>query len=246
MSHHHTLILQRRAVLRLAGCTIVALTAVPSLAASAPLKIGTIGAGNIGRTLGGVWVKAGHEVMFSSRHPEELKDMIAALNSNKARAGTVAEAVAFADVVLLAVPYSAMLGISKDHAKALAAKALVFDASNPSPGRDGAVAEEALKMGAGLHTASVLPGARIVRAFNAIGAARFGQGGRNSSGARIGIPMAGDDAGALKIAAALIDETGFEPVVVGNLDFGKHLRPRTPLGGEHTADEIRAIAATLK
>src|SRR5262249_59348717 len=44
-------------------------------------KIGIIGSGKIGGTIGGLWVKAGHSVFFSSRHPEELKDMVASLGS---------------------------------------------------------------------------------------------------------------------------------------------------------------------
>jgi predicted dinucleotide-binding enzyme len=213
-------------------------------AAQTPLKIATIGAGHIGGTLGAVWVKAGHQVMFSSRHPEELQDLVASLGP-KAQAGSVAEAVAFADVVLLAVPYGALPEIAKDYARDLARKALVFDACNPFPNRDGDVAAQALAKGAGLYTAELLPGAAIVRAFNAIPAARFGEGGLRD-GVRMGIPIAGDDKKALALASELIRETGYEPVVVGNLDFGKYLRPGTPLAGEHTPDQIRAISATLK
>ena len=124
-------------------------------------------------------------------------------------------------------------------------KAAVIDATNPSVGRDGEIATAALRMGAGLHTASLLPGAKLVRAFNAIGAARFGQGGRFPDGTRIGVPIAGDDTPAIGYASSLISATGFEPVLVGNLDFGRHLRPGTPLAGEHSPSEIKRIAAGL-
>jgi len=237
------MVLSRRTVLSLAA--MATLINARAFAGDAPLKIATIGAGNIGSTLGGVWAKNGHPVMLSSRHPEELKDEVAAMGPN-ARAGTVAEAVAFGDVILLAVPFSAMPGIAKDFAPQLAKKVLILDATNPIARRDGAMADEAVALGAGLATAKLLPGARIVRAFNAIGAARFGQGGRAADGTRIGIPVAGEDQQALAIATALINETGFEPVIVGNLDFGKHLRPGTPLAGERSADEIRKVAASLK
>src|SRR5579863_3070545 len=98
----------RRGVLRLsAGATgFAALAAKPlaSLAqtgpASPPLKIATIGAGREGGALGALFVKAGHPVMFSSRNPEELKDLVAGLGP-LAKAGTVAEAIAFGEVVLL-------------------------------------------------------------------------------------------------------------------------------------------------
>ncbi len=216
-----------------------------AFAAGAPLKIATIGAGNIGGTLGQVWVKGGHKVMLSSRKPEELADLVQKIGPG-ASAGTVEQAVAFADVILLAVPFGAVPAIAEEHAKALATKVLILDATNPVQRRDGAAADAAIDYGAGLYTAKLLPGAHIVRAFNAIGAARFGQGGRAADGTRIGIPMAGDDKRAIGIATDLINETGFEPVLVGSLEFGKNLRPGLPLAGEHSAAEIKQIAATLK
>jgi predicted dinucleotide-binding enzyme len=62
---------------------------------------------------------------------------------------------------------------------------------------------------------------------------------------KIGMPIAGDEK-AIAIASQLVRETGFEPVVVGGLDMGKYLMPGTPLAGEHTPDDVRSIAATLK
>ena len=125
-------------------------------AAGTPLKIGTLGAGRIGGTLGELWVKAGHPVMFSSRHPEELQGLVTSLGP-LAQAGTVADAIAFADAVLLAVPYRALPEIGKEHAGALAQKAVVIDACNPFPGRDGEIAVWARAKGAGLATRSCCP-----------------------------------------------------------------------------------------
>ncbi len=99
--------------------------------------------------------------------------------------------------------------------------------------------------GAGLATQKALPGARIVRAFNAIGAAQL-TALAHRAGEPVGVPIAGDDQKALALASGLIKEIGFEPVVVGGLAMGKYLVPRTPLGGVHTPDEVRAIVATLK
>jgi predicted dinucleotide-binding enzyme len=163
-----------------------------------------------------------------------------------AQAGTVAEAVNFADVVLLVVPYPAVREIGRDYGKALATKRLVIDVSNPSARRDG---EEIVKWvgeqgGAGLATAKLLPGARLVRAFNAIGSGRLAQAAHRP-GERVGVPIAGDDPQAVDLATRLIGEIGFEPVLVGGLKMGKYLVPGTPLGGEHTPDEIRRIAAGL-
>jgi predicted dinucleotide-binding enzyme len=227
----------------LLGAALLAVLPLAGRAAEGPFRIGTIGAGRIGGTLGGLWAKAGHPVMFSSRHPEELRDLVNSLGP-LAQAGTVEEAIAFAEVVLLAVPYRALPQIGKDYAGALAAKALVIDACNPFPGRDGQIATWAREKGAGLATAELLPGARLVRAFNAIGAGRLPELSHRKS-ERVGMPIAGDDSKAIAIASGLIREIGFEPVLIGPLAMGRHLVPGTPLAGEHSPEEIRSIAATL-
>ena len=108
----------------------------------------------------------------------------------------------------------------------------------------GDIADWALEKGAGLASAELLPGARVVRAFNAIGAASMGSAYQEPG--RIGMPIAGDDAEAVAIASALIVEIGYEPVLIGGLEMGKYLMPRTPLGGERSADEIRQIAADIE
>ena len=239
----------RRDFLRIAGSSAALFASAPLSVfaagppSSAPLKIATIGSGHIGSALGTLWVQAGHPVMFSSRHPEELKGLVDGLGP-LAHAGTVQEAIAFGDVVLLAVPYRALPQIGKDFASALASKVLVLDASNPIVARDGEVATWAREKGAGLASAELLPGAHIVRAFNAIGYMRLPEDAHRQ-GERIGIPMAGDDANAVAVASSLVREIGFEPVVIGRLAMGKYLIPGTPLAGEHTAEQIRQIVTTL-
>jgi predicted dinucleotide-binding enzyme len=210
-----------------------------------PLSISTIGAGRMGGALGTVFVKAGHRVMFSSRHPDTLKGRVEELGP-LARVGTVAEAVEFGDVVMVVVPYTAMEQIGKDYGNALAKKVLVIDVSNPIARRDGA---EIVKWvddqgGAGLATAKFLSGAHIVRAFNAIGSAKL-SADSHRQGELVGVPIAGDDPHAIDIASSLIREIGFDPVVIGGLAMGKYLVPGTPLGGEHTAAEIRQIVTNL-
>lgn len=232
----------RRDVLRL-GLLAAALPH-QSFAAPAPLKIATIGAGRMGSALGALFVKAGHPVMFSTRHPEELKDMVGGLGP-LAQAGTVADAVKYGDVIVLLVPYSAMPDLAKEHGAALAAKALVLDVSNPIVPRDGEIGAKAREVGAGTFLAGLMPGAKIVRAFNAIGAGNLATAA-NRSPERTGVPLAGDDQGALTVASTLVREIGFDPVVIGSLALGRHLIPGTPIGGEHTAAELRRIAATLK
>jgi 8-hydroxy-5-deazaflavin:NADPH oxidoreductase len=206
------------------------------------MKIGIVGSGRVGSAIGGVWVKAGHEVMFSSRHIESDRALAAKLGPN-ARAGTPREAAAFGDVLMISVPYRALPDVGKELADLIKGK-IVIDTCNPFVSRDGNIATWAREKGAGLASAELLPGARIVRAFNAIGAARMGAA--HEEPGRIGMPIAADDAQAVTVASRLIRDIGYEPVLIGGLAMGKYLMPGTPLAGEHTPAEIRRIAATLK
>ena len=209
------------------------------------MKIATIGAGREGGALGTLFAKLGHPVMFSSRHPEQLKELVAAAGPT-ARAGTTAEAVAFGEVIFLVVPYPAVEQIGKDFGPALATKPLILDVSNPIPARDGQeiVTQVAAQGGPGLATKKLLPGSKIVRAFNAISFATLEQNAHRP-GEPVGVPIAGDDPKAIDLANRLIKEAGYEPVLIGDLAKGKYLVPGTPLGGIHTPTELRTIAATL-
>lgn len=233
----------------LAGVFALTSAAAPGAFAQAPrlssMKIATIGSGREGGALGTLFAKLGHPVLFSSLHPEELKDLVAAAGPT-ARAGTTADAVAFGEVIFLAVPYTAVEQIGQDFGTALAAKPLVLDVSNPVPARDGPdfVNRIASEGGPGLVTLKLLKGARVVRGFNAIGGASLAKLA-NRPGEKVGVPIAGDDQKAIDLANRLIREAGFEPVLIGGLAKGKYLVPGTPLAGEHTPAELRQIAATL-
>lgn len=230
-----------------AGALALALGSLPLRAGGAgeeagKMKIGIVGSGNVGGALGAAWVKAGHEVMFSSLHIENDRALAARLGPN-ARAGTPREAAAFGEVLLVSVPYRALPDVGKELAELLKGK-VVIDTCNPFPGRDGEIATWARQQGAGLASAQLLPGARLVRAFNAIGAARMGAA--HEEPGRVGMPIAGDDAQAVAAASRLVRDIGYEPVLVGGLAMGKYLMPGTPLAGEHTPEEIRRIATTLE
>ena len=105
--------LHRRHFLVLAG-TAVAAAALPLPARPAEkMKIGIIGSGNVGSAIGAVWVEAGHEVMFSSRHIEHDRSLAERLGAG-ARAGTPREAAAFGDVLMVAVPYHALPDVGEE------------------------------------------------------------------------------------------------------------------------------------
>lgn len=186
----------------------------PRAADKAPLKIGVIGTGHIGGNLATLWAKAGHELVISSRHPEELKELARSLGP-KVRVGTPREAAAFGEVVLVSVPYMSTPQIGRDLKSELAGK-IVLDTGNPYPQRDGAMAEEARSKGTGVASAEFLPGTRLVRAFNAINSNDL-KSEAHRKGDRVAIPLAGDDAEALAVAERLVRDAGFDPVVVGLL-----------------------------
>lgn len=214
----------------------------PSLE-SAPLKIGIIGTGRIGGTLARYWVRAGNEVLVSSRHPEALQGLVRELGP-RAHAGTPLQAAQFGSVVLVSVPYSAMPGLEHDVSAALAGK-VIIDTSNPVSGRDGALAQPAQQLGAGLATAQYLHNRRIVRAFNCIPAATLASES-NRVPERLAIPIGGDDGEALRMAERLVREAGFDPVVVGSLARTRLFDLGQPLAhGELTAKELRRRIAQL-
>lgn len=225
-----------------AALCVLPLAGPVASAQSRKMKIGMIGSGNVGSALGRVWAKAGNEVMFSSRNLDSDKKLAAEVGAN-ARAGTSREAAAFGDVLVFAVPYGALPELGKTLGDSIKGK-VAIDACNPFPQRDGEIANRAREKGAGFVSAELLPGARIVRAFNAVGAGRMGKA--HEEPGRIGMPIAGDDKQAIEVASRLIREIGYEPVLVGGLAMGKYLMPGTPLSGEHTPEEIRKIAATLQ
>ena len=185
------------------------------------MKIGVIGAGRIGSLVGRLWVRAGHVVMFSSRHPEQLAGLAAEVGSG-ASVGTPADAAAFGEVLLISVPYVTMPDLGRSLAAAIAGK-VVLETGNVYPQRDGEVAREVLDsgLGTGVWSARYLPGARVVRAFNTVWDQTLTKAIAEGTGDRIGIPLAGDDPAALDTAAALVRDAGFTPVVVGGLDQAK-------------------------
>jgi hypothetical protein len=183
-------------------------------------KIGIVGSGHIGGTLGILLANAGYEIIYGSRHPDTLKDLVKSAGP-KSCAGTVAEAIAFSDLIVVSVPLKALTEFDARTKEALKGK-IVIDTSNPYPERDGVIAVEARKDpgGMGDFVSRLLPGARIIRAFNTV---YFVDLRRtvNKNGEKIGIPIAGDDREGLKAAVELVERAGLDPVVVGGLSTSK-------------------------
>jgi 8-hydroxy-5-deazaflavin:NADPH oxidoreductase len=231
----------RRYVLK-AGAAVLLMAATPSLvsaqAGAVKVKIGVIGAGHIGSTIGGLWVKAGYQVMFSSRHPEELKSLVAGMGP-LATAGTVGEALDFGEVILIAVPYKAIPELAEDYGPKFAGK-IVIDPANAVARRDGEdLLAETKEKGIGITTGTYLKGSHVVRAFNSMSYTNFAKEAHRA-GDRMAIPMAGDDAHAVEVTSQLVRDAGFDPVVVP-LQRAQEFAQGGPIYGQQlTAKELRA------
>ncbi len=171
----------------------VALAALVPQALSAQTKprIGVIGAGKIGGQLARFWAHAGYPVMVSSLNLDEMKKLAADIGHG-ARAGTAREAAAFGQVIVISVPFGALPQVGRDYAAELKGK-IVLDTTNPYVSRDGEMANEAIQKGTGAVVPTYLPGVRLVRAFNQIGAAKL-EPLSKASRRKTGVPLASDDA----------------------------------------------------
>jgi 8-hydroxy-5-deazaflavin:NADPH oxidoreductase len=208
--------MRRRALLQAIVVAVPLLTLSRAGAEPNPskMKIGVVGAGSLGGTVARLWIAAGHEVMFSSRHPEELAPMAKRLGA-RASVGTAAEAAAFGDIVLFAVPYDALPALGKDLASALRGK-IVLDACNPAPGSTTKLTRDAETSGVAETSAKLLPGTRYVRVFSAVNATSIAASAKRKID-KLGVPLASDDAKAREVASQLVRDVGSEPVAVGGL-----------------------------
>ena len=111
------------------------------------MKIGIVGAGKIGGLIGTLWSRAGHEVMFASRHPKSLADLVEAAGGG-ATSGTADQAIAFGDVILLSIPFKELPKFGPAKHDAFGRK-VVLETGNPTLSRDGALAEEVMGSGRG-------------------------------------------------------------------------------------------------
>ncbi len=183
------------------------------------MKIGIIGAGNIGANAARLFVKAGHEVAISnSRGPQTLDDLAAELGDN-ATASTVANAIDFGDVIFISIP----LGKYAELPTNGWAGKIVIDSNNYYPERDGQITGlDSGETTSSQLLANHLPGARIVKGFNTIWFEHLRTKGDTNLplAERRAIFVAGDDSQAKEAVAKLIEEIGFAAVDTGFLHEG--------------------------
>ena len=187
--------------------------------------LGVIGSGAIGSGVARLAVAAGVDVVVSnSRGPQTLTELVRELGE-RARAGTVAEAAAAGDVVLLAIPLKAVLTLPPD----LLAGKLVLDTSNYYPGRDGQIPElDSDELTTSQMVQRHFVGARVVKAFNTIGANQLTSRARPAGDAdRSALPIAGDDDPAKREATEVLDRLGFDAVDIGGTADSWRSEPNT-------------------
>lgn len=188
------------------------------------MEIGIIGSGNIGSTLAGYLTKLGHQVLIAnSRGPETLGEIVA---KTGAEAATVEQAASAKDLVILAIPQKAMVKLPID--VLATSKAIVVDAGNYYPSRDGEITEIANGATDSEWVAKVI-GHPIIKAFNNIVTPSLASKATSAGNAnRIALSVAGDDATQKQSVMKLIDEIGFDAIDGGLLSESWRQQPGEP------------------
>ncbi len=207
------------------------------------MRIGIIGAGQIGGTLTRRLTKLGHEVyVANSRGPASLADLA---RETGAKPVTAREAARAGEVVVVTIPEAKIPNLPKDLFAGVPENVVVIDTGNYYPReRDGRIAD--IEAGtAESRWAEHQLGRPVVKAFNNIYAQHLLERGRPAgSPGRIALPVAGDDQRAKQIVMRLVDELGFDAVDAGGLDESWRQQPGTPVyTADFDADGVRRALA---
>jgi len=194
------------------------------------MRIGIIGAGNIGGTLARRLAALGHQVSIAnSRGPDSLA---AFARETSARPVTVEDAARAGDVVIISIPLKNIDKLPRDLFKGVPDSVVVVDTGNYYPRqRDGRI--DPIEHGA-TETRWVADrlGRSVVKAFNNIYARHLLERSKpKGTAGRIALPIAGDDPRAKEIVSRLLDELGFDAVDGGGLDESWRQQPGTPVYG---------------
>jgi predicted dinucleotide-binding enzyme len=196
------------------------------------VKIGIIGAGNIGGNLARRFCALGHDVSIAnSRGPETLADLAA---ETGAKAVWARQAAQDADLVIVTVPEKNVPTLPKDILAGTKEGSVVVDTGNYYPkNRDGRIAEIEDGLTESRWVEKQL-GHPVVKAFNNIYAAHLLTEGKPAgTPGRVALPVAGDHPATKQVIISLLDELGFDGVDAGGLDESWRQQPATPV---YTAD----------
>lgn len=191
------------------------------------MKIGIIGAGNIGGTLTRRLRELGHEVyVANSRGPHTLRDLE---RETGAKAVTAEEAARSGEIVVVAIPEGAVPRLPKGLFDGVPEDVAVVDTGNYYPTRDGEIREIEQGMPESVWVSRML-GRPVIKAFNTIPARSLATKGKpHGTPGRVAIPVAGDDPRAKKKVMALIDQLGFDPIDAGPLAESWRQQPGSPV-----------------
>jgi 8-hydroxy-5-deazaflavin:NADPH oxidoreductase len=206
------------------------------------MKIGIIGAGNIGGALTRRFSALGHEVrVANSRDPETLADLAAQSGATAVRAESAADG---AQVVVITIPEKNVPRLPAGLLDGAAPGLVVIDTNNYYPQRDGRI--EVIEDGTTeSRWVAQQIGHPVVKAFNGIRAQHLVDRGQEpGTPGRIALPVAGDDEAAKAVVMHLINELGFDPVDAGPLDESWRQQPGSPVyGRDYDADGVRRALA---
>lgn len=203
-----------------------------------PLRIGVVGSGSLGGAIGGNWVRAGHEVVFSSRHPEQLVSKVRRMGP-KASCDTPLMAAQDADVVLFSLPYDPIPDLAEELADALDGK-IVINASNQPFDTTHPLSVEAAQIGLGPLTQRLFSTARVAIAFSAVDAWDIAESYDRRT--PLAVPIAADDPEAMAMAARLVHDAGCAPLVIGDLASSRSfMRGTTPFRANTELPKLRRV-----
>ena len=202
------------------------------------MKIGIIGAGNIGATLTRRLTALGHQVaVANSRGPETLSELA---DETGATAASVAEVAKGADLVIVTIPQKAIPLLPEGILDGAATGAPIVDTGNYYPARDGRIDPIESGMAESRWVSEQL-GRPVVKAFNNIRAQHLLERGKPAgSSGRIALPVAGDDPDTKRTVMELVDALGFDPIDAGTIDESWRQQPGTPV----YAADLDAAGAT--
>ena len=207
------------------------------------MRIGIIGAGNIGGTLARRLTQLGHEVSIAnSRGPDTLAGLA---QETGARAVTVEQAARAGDVVIVTIPEKSIRDLPKGLFDGVPDDVVVVDTGNYYPRhRDGLIQEIETGKTESRWVSDRL-GRPVVKAFNNIRAQSLGAAGKPKGARdRIALPVAGDDPRAKQVVMQLVEELGFDPIDAGTLDESWRQQPGTPVyTGDFDADRVKRALA---
>jgi predicted dinucleotide-binding enzyme len=207
------------------------------------MRIGIVGAGNIGGNCATQFAKAGHEVKLSGRNPAKLEPLAGEIG-DEASIGTPAEAAAFGEVVVIAVPWAAF-----EDAVASAGSLdgrIVIDTTNHYGGGSSPAEGQTQAQ----HHAAGVPGARYTKSFNTLTSGFQAEAADRPEADRVVQWVCGDDADAKRVVAGLISDAGYVPVDLGgNADAAVMESPQRDgavYGDEYRQPDGDAVAAAVR